>query len=83
MREKEKDSQSWCKAGSNDQCADVDISNDSNRKQIVYAADNAKATTNNDSGDTVTSPKKIISVVYDDSVWQENAGHMRIIPCRH
>lgn len=56
-----------CKAGSNDQCADVDISNDSNRKQIVYAADNAKATTNNDSGDTVTSPKKIISVVYDDS----------------
>ena len=35
--------------------------------KIVYAADNAKATTNNDSGDTVTSPKKIISVVYDDS----------------
>ena len=35
--------------------------------KTVYAADNAKATTNNDSGDTVTSPKKIISVVYDDS----------------
>lgn len=33
----------------------------------VYAADNSKAVTNNDSGDTVTSPKKIISVVYDDS----------------
>lgn len=33
----------------------------------VYAADDAKAVTNNDSGDTVTSPKKIISVVYDDS----------------
>ena len=35
--------------------------------KTVYAADNARATTNNDSGDTVTSPKKIISVVYDDS----------------
>lgn len=33
----------------------------------VYAAEDAKAMTNNDSGDTVTSPKKIISVVYDDS----------------
>ena len=74
MREKEKDSQSFCaKLAVMISVLMLILVMIATGSKIVYAADNAKATTNNDSGDTVTSPK----------VWQENAGHMRIIPCRH
>ena len=68
MREKEKDSQSFCaKLAVMISVLMLILVMIATGSKIVYAADNAKATTNNDSGDTVTSPKKIISVVYDDS----------------
>lgn len=68
MRGKEKDSQSFCaKLAVMISVLMLILVMIATGSKTVYAADNAKATTNNDSGDTVTSPKKIISVVYDDS----------------
>ena len=68
MRGKEKDSQSFCaKLAVMISVLMLILVMIVTGSKTVYAADNAKATTNNDSGDTVTSPKKIISVVYDDS----------------
>ena len=68
MRGKEKDSQSSCaKLAVMISVLMLILVMIPTGSKTVYAADNAKATTNNDSGDTVTSPKKIISVVYDDS----------------
>lgn len=68
MRGKEKDSQSFCaKLAVMISVLMLILVMIATGSKTVYAADNAGATTNNDSGDTVTSPKKIISVVYDDS----------------
>lgn len=68
MKGKEKDSQSFCaKLAVMISVLMLILVMIATGSKTVYAADNAKATTNNDSGDTVTSPKKIISVVYDDS----------------
>lgn len=68
MRGKEKDSQSFCaKLAVMISVLMLILVMIATGSKTVYAADNARATTNNDSGDTVTSPKKIISVVYDDS----------------
>lgn len=68
MRGKEKDSQSFCaKLAVMISVLMLILVMIAIGSKTVYAADNAKATTKNDSGDTVTSPKKIISVVYDDS----------------
>nr|WP_288730929.1 hypothetical protein [uncultured Anaerobutyricum sp.] len=68
MRGKGKDSQSFCaKLAVMISVLMLILVMIATGSKTVYAADNARATTNNDSGDTVTSPKKIISVVYDDS----------------